>query len=222
MNPPLAALGRVLDYQFRDSALLKTALTHRSAAASNNERLEFLGDSILNFVIAEALFERYPKAREGDLSRLRASLVKGDTLAEIARLLHLGDYLHLGGGELKSGGFRRPSILADALEAIFGAVYLDSDFATCRALILHVYQDRLADLPPAGELKDPKTRLQEILQAQGQPLPVYNVIEVSGAAHEQHFTIECTLDDERSTVADGSSRRQAEQAAAQKALALMT
>jgi len=207
-----------LGYTFKDASLLRIALTHRSAVGKNNERLEFLGDSILNFVIAEALFERYPKAKEGELSRLRASLVKGDTLAKLARELDLGAYLKLGGGELKSGGFRRDSILADALEAVLAAVYLDSDFATCRALIQRLFESQLAALPVVAALKDPKTRLQEILQARQQALPSYDIMAVSGEPHAQKFTVRCTLDDGLVTTAEGSSRRKAEQEAARQAL----
>ena len=218
MIAKLDTLCRRLGYTFTDDALLRTALTHRSAAGANNERLEFLGDSILNFVIAEALFEHYPKAREGELSRLRASLVKGDTLADAARAIELGDYLNLGSGELKSGGFRRDSILADALEALLAAVYLDSDFATCRALIRRLFGPQLAALPAADQLKDPKTRLQEALQARQQALPVYDVLAVSGEPHDQKFTVRCTIDNGLVTVAEGASRRKAEQEAARQAL----
>ena len=214
----LSPLCLALDYRFRDPELLETALTHRSSAGNaNNERLEFLGDALLNCIIAVAVYERYPQASEGDLSRLRASLVKGDTLAGIASELELGAHLHLGGGEMKSGGHRRHSILADALEAVLGAVFLDSDFATCRQLILRLYEPRLAALPPVTELKDPKTRLQEMLQARQRPLPVYQVLAVSGEPHVQRFTIECTVEG-LSTVAEGGSRRKAEQAAARKML----
>ncbi|MCB1715117.1 MAG: ribonuclease III [Candidatus Competibacteraceae bacterium] len=218
MIAKIDTLCRRLGYTFTDDALLRTALTHRSAAGTNNERLEFLGDSILNFVIAEALFEHYPKAREGELSRLRASLVKGDTLADAARAIELGDYLNLGSGELKSGGFRRDSILADALEALLAAVYLDSDFATCRALIRRLFGQQLAALPAADQLKDPKTRLQEALQARQQALPVYDVLAVSGEPHDQKFTVRCTIDNGLVTVAEGASRRKAEQEAARQAL----
>ena len=218
MIAKLDTLCRRLGYTFTDDALLRTALTHRSAAGANNERLEFLGDSILNFVIAEALFEHYPKAKEGELSRLRASLVKGDTLADAARAIELGDYLNLGSGELKSGGFRRDSILADALEALLAAVYLDSDFATCRALIRRLFGPQLAALPAADQLKDPKTRLQEALQARQQALPVYDVLAVSGEPHDQKFTVRCTIDNGLVTVAEGASRRKAEQEAARQAL----
>lgn len=214
----LEHLCEILGHHFQSEQLLIAALTHRSApGAVNNERLEFLGDALLNLVVAEALFQRYPQADEGDLSRLRATLVKGDTLAGIARELDLGLYLRLGEGELKSGGHRRGSILADAMEALLAAVYLDSDFTTCRRLIQDLYRERLDALPPVAELKDPKTRLQERLQAEQQPLPVYQVLAVSGAPHQRQFTIECRLG-QLSIVAEGSSRRKAEQEAARKAL----
>lgn len=213
-------LCEALGYQFREPRLLEEALTHRSSAGRNNERLEFLGDSILNFVIADELYNTHPQASEGELSRLRASLVRRDTLADLARGLALGEFLRLGSGELKSGGFRRASILSDALEAIFGAVYLDGGFVTCRRLILNLYQIRLAKLPAGGELKDPKTRLQEYLQARQLALPVYSILEIAGEAHAQHFTVECSLESVR-TVAVGTSRRQAEQEAARKALELV-
>ncbi len=220
MNPSTERLCRALGYAFRDPRLLAEALTHRSASGSNNERLEFLGDAALNCVIAAELFHAYPRASEGELSRLRASLVKQDALAGLARRLALGDYLRLGSGELKSGGFRRDSILADALEAIFGAVYLDSDWETCRHLILTLYRDGLAQLPAAEALKDPKTRLQEYQQARQRALPVYHVVAVTGAAHAQCFKVECSIDELR-TSAVGASRRKAEQEAARRALELV-
>jgi ribonuclease-3 len=209
-----------LGYEFNQPRLLENALTHRSANGRSNERLEFLGDSVLNFVIAEELYNSNPQASEGELSRLRASLVKGEALAEIAAGLNLGDYLRLGPGELKSGGSRRASILADTLEAIFGALYLDGGFQACRNRILCLYRERLAELPPVGDLKDPKTRLQEYLQARQQALPVYSVLNVAGEAHAQHFTVECSTERVR-TVAIGTSRRRAEQEAARKALELV-
>ena len=207
-----------LGYRFNDPALLNQALTHRSATGQSNERLEFLGDAVLSAIISQALFLRYPQASEGDLSRLRASLVKGTALAELARGLNLGDSLRLGGGELKSGGFRRESILADALEALFGAIYLDGGFERCQQVILNLYQARLAALPLGDDLKDPKSRLQEHLQSRQQPLPVYSVLEVSGAEHARQFKIQCQVDDQLRTVASGSSRRRAEQEAARRAL----
>lgn len=217
MNPPLARLSASLGYTFREPELLEESLTHRSASARNNERLEFLGDALLNMIVAEYLFQRYPKASEGELSRLRASLVKGETLAELARGLKLGDWLRLGPGELKSGGFRRESILSDAMEAIFGAVYLDNGLDACRGLILYLYRDYLTQLASASELKDPKTRLQEHLQARQQALPVYNVLEIRGEPHAQNFLVECVVAEMRA-VALGSSRRKAEQEAARQLL----
>lgn len=215
---PASQLCASLGYTFQQPALLVEALTHRSASASNNERLEFLGDALLNMVIAEYLFRQYPKASEGELSRLRASLVKGETLAELARNLRLGDWLYLGPGELKSGGFRRESILSDAMEAIFGAVYLDGGLSACRDLIVSLYRDNLARLLSANELKDPKTLLQEYLQARQQALPIYNVLEIRGEPHTQSFKVECVVADARA-VAEGSSRRKAEQEAARRLLA---
>lgn len=217
MKLPASQLCARLSYHFRQEGLLEEALTHRSVSGYNNERLEFLGDALLNIVMAEYLFHHYPKASEGELSRLRASLVKGETLAELARGLRLGDWLRLGPGELKSGGFRRESILSDALEAVFGAVYLDSDFIACRDLIIRLYQDCLAQLASASDLKDPKTRLQEHLQARQQGLPIYTVLEVCGEPHAQSFTVECVVTDARAT-AVGNSRRKAEQEAARQVL----
>jgi ribonuclease-3 len=213
VNPPIARLCAALGYRFQTPEWLEEALTHRSASARNNERLEFLGDALLNLIIAEYLFQHYPKASEGELSRLRASLVKGETLADLARGLKLGDWLRLGQGELKSGGYRRESILSDALEAIIGAVYLDSDFSACRDWVLHLYREWLMRLSSASDLKDPKTRLQEYLQADQRPLPIYNVLEIRGEPHAQSFTVECEVAQLR-TIAVGSSRRKAEQESA--------
>lgn len=215
MTMALDSLYRKLDYRFSDSALLQQALTHRSVGKLNNERLEFLGDSILSFVISSDLYHRFPTIDEGRLSRIRASLVKGETLAQLAMELSLGDHLHLGSGELKSGGFRRESILADALESIFGAVYLDADIATVERLILRLFASRLQKLNPDVALKDPKTRLQEYMQSQQQPLPVYEVVDVRGKAHNQHFTISCSVEIlPKPVLAEGTSRRKAEQNAA--------
>lgn len=206
-------------YTFERPELLQEALTHRSAGSRNNERMEFLGDSVLNFVIAAELFRRFPQAAEGDLSRLRATLVKGDRLAEIASRLNLGEFLVLGSGELKSGGFRRSSILSDALEAIFGAVLLDGGFQRAHDLILNIYHDLLDSLPDVSQLKDPKTRLQEFLQARKLPLPEYVVAEVTGEAHRQVFTIACKVESLGiDTQGSGNSRRKAEQNAALQAL----
>lgn len=217
MSAAIDRLRAALGYTFRRPEWLEEALTHRSASANNNERLEFLGDALLNLVVAEVLYHRYPKASEGELSRLRASLVKGETLAKLARELKLGESLRLGPGELKSGGARRESILSDALEAIIGAVYLDGGLAACRDLILNLYQESLEGLASASELKDPKTRLQEYLQAHQRPLPTYNVLEIRGEPHAQSFTVECAVPESRA-VAAGSSRRKAEQEAARQLL----
>lgn len=216
---PLDTLCRNLGYRFRDAGLLEMALTHRSVGSRNNERLEFLGDAVLSFVISAELYRRFGDVNEGTLSRLRASLVKGDTLALIALDLKLGDSLNLGSGELKSGGYRRESILADALEAIFGAVYLDSDIERARQLILDLYEEKIDAVQPAANLKDPKTRLQEFLQARRLPLPTYSVTAMEGEAHEQTFTVSCAVEGlTEPTIAAAPSRRKAEQAAAELAL----
>ena len=218
-NKPVDKLLKLLDYQFKQDDLLQDALTHRSASARNNERMEFLGDSILNFVIAEELFIKYPQYPEGDLSRLRASLVNKDGLALVAQDLQLGDYLRLGSGELKSGGFRRHSILADAVEAIFGAVLMDSNFDACKKLILRLYQEQLNNVADPAMLKDPKTRLQELLQSRKFPLPVYEVTEIKGKAHQQEFSICCCIEDLNiETHSHAASRRKAEQIAAEDAI----
>ncbi|MCP1675902.1 ribonuclease-3 [Natronocella acetinitrilica] len=208
-----------LQYRFSREALLDEALTHRSVSEHNNERLEFLGDAILNFVIAAALFQQRGTDSEGSLSRLRASLVNRETLAAIARDLQLGEHLQLGGGELKSGGRRRDSILSDALESLLGAVYLDSGFSACEALILRLFEARLASLPSASELKDPKTRLQEYLQSRRRPLPSYTVLDVSGKAHDQRFRVVCRIDGlSFEAMGEAASRRRAEQEAARRML----
>jgi len=218
-NNALTSISVLLEYTFKKEALLTEALTHRSAASVNNERLEFLGDGILNFVIADCLFEQYADVQEGDLSRLRASLVNKDSLADIARILQLGQYIKLGSGELKSGGRRRDSILADAVEAIFGAVYIDSGFDTCRDLILRLFAEKLQNMPDVQTLKDPKTCLQELLQSRRYPLPAYTVLEITGKAHNQLFKVECSIEDLNCiTCAQGRSRRKAEQAAAKLAI----
>ncbi len=219
MNSPIDKLERKIGYQFNDADLIHLALTHRSAAGKHNERLEFLGDSILSFVIADDLFHRFPKVNEGDMSRMRATLVRGHTLAELGREFELGDYLKLGPGELKSGGFRRDSILADAVEAIIGAVYLDSDTEVVRRIILSWYQSRLESIQPGVSQKDPKTRLQEFLQGRRNPLPVYTVTNIKGEAHNQEFTVECEVAGvDKPVIGKGTSRRKAEQAAAETAL----
>ena len=215
MNEQLQRLCRRLGYRFNNPALLTQALTHRSASALNNERLEFLGDGLINFVIGAALYEGQVRAEEGALSRLRASLVREETMAQIARELALGDVLLLGESELKSGGFRRDSILADALEAVIGAIFLDAGFDEARRVILHVYAALLADLPDPETLKDAKTRLQEVLQAHARALPVYEVLHESGPPHKREFVVRCSLSDaEDWTQANGSSRRIAQQRAA--------
>jgi ribonuclease-3 len=212
-----------LGYAFRDPALLDAALTHRSASKRNYERLEFLGDAVLNFAVAVQLFREYPDADEGDLSRYRAALVSGSSLATVAIGLALGEQLRLGSGELKSGGFRRSSILADSLEALFGAVYLDGGITAASAVIERLFAVRLGDLPEARELKDPKTRLQEYLQARGLSLPAYAMEEVSGEPHEHWFVASCEVAalDLRAR-GEGSSRRRAEQEAAQRVLEQLT
>ncbi|GAB6041632.1 ribonuclease III [Endothiovibrio diazotrophicus] len=223
MSDDFGRLAERLGYRFNDPERLRVALTHCSFGAANNERLEFLGDGAVNFVIASALFQRFPEAPEGTLSRLRASLVKGETLAEIAAGLKLGDYLRLGSGELKSGGFRRASILADAMEAVFGAVYLDGGFEAVRGLILALYEERLGRVNAERELKDPKTRLQEWLQGRRLELPRYEVIDVIGAAHDQTFHVRCLVNElPAPTEGKANSRRRAEQKAADKALAQLT
>jgi len=218
-----ARLIKALDYRFSDPALLLRALTHRSYSHDNNERLEYLGDSLLNFAIAAEVYRLRPKAPEGDLSRLRASLVREETLAAAARRLPLADAVRLGSGELKSGGFRRDSILADALEAVVGAVFLDGGIEPARALCLRLLAPELAELPDAGSLKDPKTRLQEILQADARPLPEYTVLREEGPAHRRHFAVLCRLPDTGDSVeAEAHSRRIAEQQAASAMLAAIT
>ena len=208
-----------LGYRFSDADLLDLALTHRSASARNNERLEFLGDAVLGVVIARALFERRPDAGEGTLSKIRSRLVRGETLADIARELDIGAIVRLGSGEIRTGGFQRSSILSNALEALFGAVYLDGGMPEAERVILHLFASRLAELPTEDELMDPKTRLQEWLQARGQRPPLYAVLDVAGAPHAQTFEVVCSIEGMGITVAGhGASRRFAEQDAAARAL----
>jgi ribonuclease-3 len=215
-----ALLSR-LSYRFDDPGLLRQALTHRSFGSPNNERLEFLGDGVLNCLIAAQLYHRFPNLAEGNLSRLRASLVNQETLSRLAQSLDLGGHLRLGEGELKSGGFRRPSILADALEALIGAVYLDGGFGAAADAVARLYAPLLAELDPRTEGKDPKTLLQELLQGRRLGLPVYNVVQVSGEAHEQQFRVECLIPQlEIRTEGEGPSRRAAEQNAARAAYEL--
>ncbi len=215
-------LTQTLGYSFNDVSLLRQALTHRSAQGTSNERLEFLGDAVLDIVVSEVLFHALPDAPEGDLSRLRASLVRDTTLAGVASELGMGDHLILGSGERKTGGHRRESILADALEALFGAVYLDSDFDTSAELIRRVFAEKLDDLPHADDLRDPKTRLQEWLQARGASPPEYELVNVSGKAHQQHFEVRCLVPDQEPATGEGRSRRSAEQQAARHMLGRLT
>lgn len=209
-----------IGYRFHDTKLLDLALTHRSAAGKNNERLEFLGDAVLNFIIAGELYHHFPEAKEGELSRLRAILVKKETLASLAAALDIGSYLRLGSGEMKSGGFRRESILGNAIEALVGAIYLDSGFTACQTCISQWYAPQLMSNTLMVAHKDPKTQLQEILQARALPLPEYNILSVGGEAHAQIFQVECqTKILDQPTIGVGNSRRKAEQEAAKLALA---
>jgi ribonuclease-3 len=218
-----ASLTRRLGYVFENPKLLETALTHRSVTKHNNERLEFLGDSILNCIVSDLLYRARPQATEGDLSRLRARLVREETLADVARELVLEDHLRLGEGELKSGGFRRASILADAFEAILAAVYLDGGFQSAFQVVEQLFTPLLNQLPAAEALKDAKTRLQEWLQARGEPLPSYELLEQSGPDHQRQFRVSCVAGgDGKSWQATGTSRRRAEQAAAENALTALS
>ena len=215
MDKAAAWLKQSLAYAFEDEQLLKQALTHRSAPGPNNERLEFLGDAVLQLVASELVFEKTPNASEGQLSRLRSTLVKDTTLAEIAADLGVGEFLILGSGEKKSGGHRRSSILADALEAIFGAIYLDAGLEGARQVIHKAYGERLHDLPEAADLRDPKSRLQEHLQGRKMALPDYAVQNISGKAHKQSFEVSCSIAElDAVTVGAGLTRRDAEQEAA--------
>lgn len=225
MSKPIniQAICRRFGYEFKQPELLRQALTHRSYGTPNNERLEFLGDSVLNCVIATMLYQHYPRLPEGDLSRLRAYLVKEPTLSGLAAGLDLGEHLQLGEGELKSGGFRRPSILADALEAIFGAIYLDGGFPRTEAVITNLYAPLLKDLDPKTLGKDPKTLLQEYLQGRKIALPQYNVVAIQGEAHDQHFQVECLIPELAiRSLGEGHSRRSAEQSAAKNAYQVAT
>lgn len=222
MVSDLQRLQRQLRYQFNHLPYLKQALTHRSAGILNNERLEFLGDSILSFIMAKALYEKFPDMSEGQLSRLRAHLVKGEMIAQVALEIGLGDYLSLGPGELKSGGFRRTSILADALEAVIAAVLLDGGIAACETLIRQLYQTRLEDSQLNDNLKDHKTQLQEYLQSQKKPLPEYKLVKTEGEEHEQLFYVTCHVHGfDLITEGQGDSRRKAEQNAAKTYLEKM-
>jgi ribonuclease-3 len=215
LKPDIEKLCRDLGYTFNNSQLLDQALTHRSAGGKNNERLEYLGDAILGFVIADTLYHHFKDASEGQLSRLRSALVKRETLADVAREFKLGDYLKLGQGELRSGGQNRDSILADGFEAVLAAIYLDGGYEATRVVILNIFSHRLSTLSPKTDNKDPKTQLQEYLQAKQASLPSYTIVEVSGEPHAQYFRVECSIDDlGNRTMGKGNSRRKAEQDAA--------
>lgn len=224
MNQNYTPLYQALTYSFKQEHYLTTALTHRSAGTPNNERLEFLGDALLNCIMAQTLFERFPNAREGELTRMRANLVKRDTLVQIAQHLALGQYLRLGGGELKTGGKGRASILSDTVEAIIGGIYLDSSMNTCQSVILQLWEKFLNNLSQR-KIKDPKTRLQEYLQSKQQPLPtipIYRVLNINGTDHAQLFKVECLVPGlSKPTYGNGESRRRAEQSAAAKALKVL-
>ena len=216
-------LEETLHYRFHDVGLFVQALTHRSATGPNNERLEFLGDAVLDFAISDALFKLRPDADEGDLSKLRASLVKDTSLARLAVDLGLGEHLILGSGERKTGGHRRESILADALEAVFGAVYLDSGYDAAKDIIDRVFEQRLQVLPDAQDLRDPKTRLQEWLQARKLSLPSYDLVSVTGKDHRQKFIVSCTVNElSQTTEGESTSRRKAEQHAASDMLRILS
>ncbi len=214
-----AELCKKLQLEFNNPKLFVMALTHRSAGNGNNERLEFLGDSVLGFVIAKKLFEKFPEASEGVLSRLRANLVNRGALAEVARENNIGDYLILGSGELKSGGYRRDSILSDALEAIIGALLVDQGINASQNWVLNVFADKIKSLSLDDWQKDPKTRLQEFMQSRKLDLPEYNLLSMTGAAHAQIFQVECRIPlVSESSIGEGASRKKAEQTAAEKML----
>ncbi|GFD74292.1 ribonuclease III [Alteromonas sp. IB21] len=212
-------LYKAIGYTFNNEALLEQALTHRSAAKQHNERLEFLGDAILGMIVGETLFKRFPAVPEGKLTRMRSTLVKGETLAELAKEASVGELLNLGPGELKSGGHRRSSILADAVEAILGAIYLDSGMDEVRSVIDRLWESRINKLDPNAHPKDSKTRLQEFLQGRKQSLPTYEVLSISGKDHAQTFEVSCKVESlSEAVVASGNSRRKAEQEAARLTL----
>jgi ribonuclease-3 len=222
LDQDLERLNEILGSPFSGHHFLKLALTHRSAGPRNFERLEFLGDSILNFVVADNLYHRFPTAREGQMSRLRAMLVKRETLAEIARELGLGEYLIMGSGEQKSGGYRRDSILSDAFEAVVGAIYLEQGLEVVRQRVEQWFQSHIESLSLEDTQKDSKSRLQEFLQSRGNELPEYTVVSVEGQPHDQEFNVECQIDGlEKPALGSGASRRQAEQMAAGAALVLL-
>lgn len=222
MNDPVQVVETALGHTFKNKAYLYRALSHRSIGSDNNERLEYLGDSLLGFIIADFLYHTHTEATEGELTRLRASLVKGETLARLARDLKIGEYIRLGSSELKSGGWRRNSILANTMEALIGAIYLDGGMAACRKTVKRLYAELLESSSPATLVKDPKTRLQEHLQALQKNLPQYDVIREYGEAHKKTFVVKCMIKDmDVSVEADGRSKRIAEQAAAQKVLDML-
>ncbi len=217
-----ASLSRIIHYTFNDPSFMIMALTHRSFSAQHNERLEFLGDSVLSFLIANELYKRFPRIDEGDLSRLRAQLVKESSLSTIATSMGLGDFIRLGEGELKSAGWRRPSILADTFESMIGAIYLDGGIEPTHQFVLRFFETQLNEIDPKLIHKDPKTLLQELLQSKKSDLPIYNVVSIEGEAHNQTFTIECHIKKSNiKTQGVGNSRRIAEQEAASKAYHLM-
>ena len=217
-----ASLSRIIHYTFNDPSFMIMALTHRSFSSQHNERLEFLGDSVLSFLIANEFYKRFPRIDEGDLSRLRAQLVKESSLSTIATSMGLGDFIRLGEGELKSAGWRRPSILADTFESIIGAIYLDGGIEPTHEFVLRFFETQLNEIDPKLIQKDPKTLLQELLQSKKSDLPIYTVVSIEGEAHSQTFTIECHIKKSNiKTQGVGNSRRIAEQEAASKAYQLM-
>ena len=219
----LKRLETSIGYEFKANELIQLALTHRSVSGShNNERLEFLGDSVLNFIVGEALYQKFPDAKEGQLSRLRASLVKGETLAELGQQFNLNEFIQVGPGELKSGGKKRNSTLADAVEAIIGAIYLESGFEVCQSVVTEWFKSRINKLSLTDTVKDNKTRLQEMLQARKLALPTYNIVSIEGKSHCQSFKVEAVIDGIQETFkGEGTSRRHAEQQAAGKALSAL-
>ncbi len=222
MSSNVRQLESITGHEFADKSLARMALTHRSSGPVHNERLEFLGDAILGFTVAEMLFSRFPEASEGELSRMRSAMVNRDTLAAVARQLKLGELLVLGPGELNSGGRQRASILSNAVEAVIGAIYLDAGLEACRSMVLRLLEDHVPDPRSTRTGKDAKTQLQEVLQAEGAEVPVYKVVSVSGEAHQQTFAVSCSLSLlAQETQGTGSSRRNAEQQAALAALKLL-
>ncbi len=218
VNASLSRLEKRLNYQFKDISLLERALTHRSKSKNNNERLEFLGDALLETILSDILFHHRPEANEGDLTRLRATMVRGATLAILADDLGLKDFMRVGSGELRTGGYQRESTLADAFEAVVAAIYLDcKSFDTTFKVVSTLYQQLLAELPDAQQLKDPKTRLQEHLQSQNVEKPIYRELSISGPDHDKKFKVSCSVGD-KECVAEGSSKKKAEQAAAEAML----